>query len=203
MAGRLVRGSVPTRRLFSSSGLVWSTPPPGPMAASSRSRTCQAAGVVVLVVHRSTAILSPCAKRNSSDSHQTNHCSTATKMLRIAALRFGTGRQKMVLERWTSPALSRRMWTGYSRVEGNRRVSRAHLPPKVKNDSPLFHRCRGGGGPSCRGWWWTRAPGCGSCGRSARRAAIKTNLSRDLKKAPINRGLHKGFDRLLKIQCMG
>jgi hypothetical protein len=36
---------------------------------------------------------------------------TATQKLRIVTVRLGTGRQKMVLERWTNPTLSRRTCT--------------------------------------------------------------------------------------------
>jgi hypothetical protein len=62
---------------------------------------------------------------------------TAMRKLRIVTLRFGTGRERMVLERWTNPKLSRRTCTCYNRGIGNRRASRnglvSDLPPKSLN----------------------------------------------------------------------
>jgi hypothetical protein len=65
---------------------------------------------------------------------------TPMKKLRIVTyVRVGTGRQRMVLERWKNPTLSRRtctyVSTGYNLDEGNRRASRnglvSHLPPEI------------------------------------------------------------------------
>jgi hypothetical protein len=75
--------------------------------------------------------------------------------LRIERLGFGTGRQKMVLERWTNPKHSRRTCTcenGLQSVEGNRRASRngrvSDLPPQLPHVTafsslyPCMHTCR-------------------------------------------------------------
>jgi hypothetical protein len=72
--------------------------------------------------------------------------SLASRLLRsdekvaIRRLGFGTGRQRMALERWTTPKLLRRtcspLGTGYNRVEGIRRASRngcvSDLPPETR-----------------------------------------------------------------------
>jgi hypothetical protein len=65
---------------------------------------------------------------------------TAVRKSRIGRLGFGTGRQRMALERGTSPKLSRRTCSpryGLHRVEGNRRASRngrvSDLPPEIPN----------------------------------------------------------------------
>jgi hypothetical protein len=83
------------------------------------------------------------------------------KESRIVTLRFGTARQRMALERWTSPTLSRRTCsprsTEYHRVEGNRRARigvakqpRARSPTRnphgrIRNlshrECVLSHRC--------------------------------------------------------------
>jgi hypothetical protein len=70
--------------------------------------------------------------------------------LRIVTPRFGTGRQKLVLERWTNPKLPRRTCTcehGLQSCRGNRRASRngrvSDLPPETPPayGSQLLHLC--------------------------------------------------------------
>jgi hypothetical protein len=72
----------------------------------------------------------------SMEGAQGTACSDERDANRI--VRFGTGRQKMVLERGTNPKLRGvrvALGTGYNRVEGNRRASRnglvSDLPPEI------------------------------------------------------------------------
>jgi hypothetical protein len=65
----------------------------------------------------------------------------ATKQLRIVTLRFGTGRQRMLLERWTNPQVLRRSCTcEYNRVEQNRRASRNGLVSSSPTRNPVTIR---------------------------------------------------------------
>jgi hypothetical protein len=72
------------------------------------------------------------------------------KPLRIGLLRFGAGRQKMVLERWTHPKLSRRACSlryevpsrrGKSAGAAKRPCERSPTRNPQRHDSQLFHRC--------------------------------------------------------------
>jgi hypothetical protein len=78
------------------------------------------------------------AKGEAAWCHRTITRCTAMQKLRIVALGFGTGRQKMVLDdgRIPNPSVVRvAPGTRYYRVEGNRRASRtglvSDLPPEI------------------------------------------------------------------------
>ena len=87
------------------------------------------------------------------------------KELRIVTLGFGTGRQKMLLERWTNPKLSRRACTceyglqscrGKSAGVAKRPRERSPTRNPLGHDSQLFHRCTAGAYSESR--WTLRCP---------------------------------------------
>jgi hypothetical protein len=77
----------------------------------------------------------------------TTHRTTSVQKLRIVTLRFGSGRQKMALERWTNPKLSRRAcsprygvqhWRGKSADAAKRRREHiSHPKPPPGSNSQL------------------------------------------------------------------
>jgi hypothetical protein len=133
-------------------------------AAAVDARAADAAGVCVRAarVQRAAAVA---ARRVQLAARRARHARgrwsraaagggdhTDAQSLRIVSIRFGTGRQKMVLERWTKPKPQRRTCSPRYGVPSCRGKSAgvAHRPrerPPTRNPTrsrfaTLFHRCR-------------------------------------------------------------